>query len=288
MKFSKYTILSLIAVSITAFHYFFIKEGRIYQVSKNRSSKRTSPSFEQEVVQFGPLTPEFVTVVSIYFNFNQTKHTAGHYDMWVGNMLQSVEAPLVMYTNKELLPKFKELRKDSKYRTTFYIYKDLWDIMRELEIQRNRSYLHNYWHVQHELDTEKFHTPELYAVWNLKPYYTNKIVEINPYNSEFFIYTDAGAWREKAIPKWPDVSFVKKVAQKTQDMMLFGQLEIMIHYSPWDNVLEGTFFAGSGQAISKYQGTFYDLHDARMDNNQFMGVYKIINSILLYHKHFIF
>ena len=236
--------------------------------------KKSLVRYEHEVVQLGPLDPEFVTVVSIYFPLKKSKHSLEEYDVWVRNRLLSVEAaPLVMFTDKEALPRCIELRNSSNRRTTFYVYDDLWTIMKELEERRSKQYLHNYQHVQYELDTEKQHTPELYAVWNLKPYYTNKVSEMNLYNSDYFIYTDAGAWREAIIPQWPDVSFVRKVAAKTRDLPLFGQVGTRYYNFPWDNNIEGTWFAGSSKALLDYEEVFYSVHDTRMENNQFMGIF---------------
>ena len=137
-----------------------------------------------------------------------------------------------MFTNKAELIKFKQIRNSSTFRTTFLVYDDLWDIMRELEAKRNRTYVHNYKHVQYDLDTEKFHSAELYAMWNLKPYLMARVSESNMYQSDFFIYTDAGAWREQLILNWPDRGFVKQVSERTGDLVLFGQLEPMVFYSP--------------------------------------------------------
>ena len=211
----------------------------------SRKAKINYPTFEQEIVKMGPDTSEFVTVVSIYFPLDKnTKHTPQQYQMWIKNMAQSVEAaPLAMYTNKKGLEAFKELRKNSKYRTTFYVYEDLWAIMKELEAKRNASYKDNYQHKQYELDLEKYHVPELYAVWNLKPFYVCKIAELNPYNSEYFIYTDAGAWRyPDPVPNWPDVEFTKQVAKKTADYPFLGQVGLQFYNFPWDNLIQARIF----------------------------------------------
>ena len=186
-------------------------------------------------------------------------------------MLQSVDAPLVMFTTRAHMKLFQVVRKKMNLPTKFIIYEDVWSMMKELESERNRSYAYNYMHVQPGLDKESYHTPSLYAVWNLKPFFVHKAATLNPFNSSYFIYTDAGAWRDRAIPNWPDVSFVKMVFNTTGDLMLFGQLEANIHFSPWDNVIQGTWFSGSLLALERYKKAFYDLHDKRMDANIFIG-----------------
>ncbi len=82
-------------------------------------------------------------------------------------------------------------------------------------------------------DTEKYHTPELYAVWNLKFFLVQKVADANPYNSQFFFFTDAGAWREKVFAKWPDYNFVKQVSLTIGDLPLFGQIDFVVNNFPW-------------------------------------------------------
>ena len=59
-----------------------------------------------------------------------------------------------------------------------------------------------------------------------------KAIEANTYNSQFFIYTDAGAWREKVYPNWPDVDFVKQVSDEIKDLPLFGQVGFCMYNFP--------------------------------------------------------
>ena len=50
--------------------------------------------------------------------------------------------------------------------------------------QRKRNYTHNYQNRQHSLDREKkIHNPNLYAIWNLKPFIADLIAQDNLYNS---------------------------------------------------------------------------------------------------------
>ena len=97
--------------------------------------------------------------------------------------------------------------------------------MSEFERVRKKDYVKAYREHQWELDGEKsIHSPELYAVWNLKTYLLTKTAHRNPFKSEFFIYTDSGAWRDKQFSNWPDQSIVQKVANKLGDRILYGQV----------------------------------------------------------------
>ena len=99
------------------------------------------------------------------------------------------------------------------------------------------------------LDREKnIHNPNLYAVWNLKPFIANKVAnQLNPFDSSFFIYLDAGSFRQRTFVNWPNIEFVRNLASKIQDKMLFGQISYMNNnsYKPDSDLIEGTFFSGS-------------------------------------------
>jgi hypothetical protein len=98
-----------------------------------------------------------------------------------------------------------------------------------------------------------------------------KAVEANTYNSKFFIYTDAGAWREKVFSKWPDYNFVKEVAEQIKDLPLFGQVGYGVYNYPWDDIIQATWFAGSAKALIEYEHQYYKVHDERVDRNLFVG-----------------
>ncbi len=69
---------------------------------------------------------------------------------------------------------------------------------------------------------------------------------LNPFNSNFFIYIDAGSFREKMYPYWPNEEFINKLKLRLKDKMLLGQINPFnaLDYSPNKDYIEGGFFAG--------------------------------------------
>ena len=215
----------------------------------------------------------FTTVVSMYFKLSASKHSLSAYNAWITNMLKSVQAPLIMYTDNKSIEFLQANRNSSHYKTTYFLYDDIWDVMRELELRRNMSYLVPYQTEQQEKDPERdIHNPSLYACWNVKTYILAKASEMNEYNSEFFIYTDAGAWRDKVFTNWPHEEFVRNVSQRLNNRMLVGQVNAkQSKFNVRKDHIEGGFFAGSKQAIASYQRVFYDLHDQWLLAGFFIG-----------------
>lgn len=106
-----------------------------------------------------------------------------------------------------------------------FIIDSIWDVLARLESSRNRKYISIYQQKQHALDRERsIHGVGLYAIWNLKIYMINEVARLNPYKSEFFLFTDAGAWRFQQFEKWPDVQFTRLLASRLDNRILFGQV----------------------------------------------------------------
>jgi hypothetical protein len=111
-------------------------------------------------------------------------------------MLNSVEeAPLVIFTDRKSADSINLTRSAQVSKTVIHVYENIWDVLKELGEKRQINYVENYLNVQNSLDPERnIHSLSLYAIWNLKSYFVQKVFEQNPFNSSFFIYTDAGAW----------------------------------------------------------------------------------------------
>ena len=164
------------------------------------------------------------TVISTYFKINKSKHNDLKYQKWIRNFLLSVKSPLILFTDNQSISKqLLNLRKNLP--TKLYIYSSHWEILKEIEQKRNKNYTLNYKYVQNKLDPEQpFHTSDLYVLWNIKSYITNKIAQENPFNSTIFIYTDSGAWRNEPLLNWPNEFKIKNISKLIKDRILFGQL----------------------------------------------------------------
>ena len=138
---------------------------------------------------------DYSTIVSIFYQLRSSKHKNDEYEKWIRTFMQSVAAPLAMIVDSCSIEALRKIRGNRT--TTFYVINDLWKVLSYFERERDESYVDNYLRKQHRMDPEKmYHNPHLYVIWNLKPFFMKKISILNPYNSSFFIYTDAGAWRE--------------------------------------------------------------------------------------------
>jgi hypothetical protein len=245
---------------------------------------------EDEIFQNPISIAQFpTTVASIYIELNKSKHSTGEYDSWVGDMSKSVSAaPLALITDYKSYLKISKMRMN--YTTKYYIIHDIWTVLRELGSERNKSYLNNYLNYQNSVDPEAhIHVPELYAIWNLKIYFLEKISNENPFNSNFFIYTDAGAFRSGSFLHWPDQNIIEDFLMPILgDRMLLGNVAESIDsnsFKPENDHIQGTFMAGNRNAIEMFHKNFYDLHDQRFDENLFIGKDQTLMNLIAFKLH---
>jgi len=240
------------------------------------------------VETYGPLNSSKVTVISLYFQLNKSKHSPGKYQSWIKNFFQSVSSPLVIFTDKESIKDLLEIRNRNNYQTTLYVADNIWKVMDENGRQRKRNYTHNYQNRQHSLDREKkIHNPNLYAIWNLKPFIADLIAQDNLYNSSAFIYTDSGAWRSNVMENWPDQNVTMSILNILNDKVLLGQLRhegnaSNIGNNPDYDLIQGAFFMGTKNALHNFKEGFWLIHDTRYDKGDFVGKEQVLMNLYAY------
>jgi len=139
----------------------------------------------------------------------KSKHRIDEYKEWINDLYGNIGFNLVFYTNKEYAPYIKEIRKNFKDNTKV--------IVLEFEdFESLKKYPMSFWKEQNEIDHEEYHTPEMYCVWYEKKEFVKKTIENNPFNSEYFIWVDAGICREKEwIALLKDFPIINKIPDNT-------------------------------------------------------------------------
>lgn len=131
------------------------------------------------------------TVVSAYFNF-KSKFDHSKYLEWITNFLGNINCNLVFYTNKECYETLKNIRQPFLDKTRF--------IVKEFdELHYSQEKYKEIWEYNNRIDTEKYHTKELYIIWNEKTKFVMNAIELNPFKSTHFLWVDAGCFRDKTL-----------------------------------------------------------------------------------------
>jgi hypothetical protein len=285
MRFRAKKILCIALLAIIIIIFLLSSNDNSVKFDFNLLYKDINESLLYEYhVELVNYTQSNITVLSIFYNLTQSKHSYIEYTKWVTNFATSISTPLVLICDYKSFPVLKNLRAGRP--TLYHVTKSIWYFMRLLESSRNKSYIEDYITYQYEIDPLKsYHNPNLYAIWNLKPYLMNYYSKKNPFKSKYFIYTDAGAWREKKFNNWPNTTFIlNELLPFQRDRILLSQVFANVTKLDVNDIIEGGFFAGTRNAIRQFTHHFYFIHDYRLDLKLFAGVDQQILNLLAFQQ----
>ena len=226
-------------------------------------------------------TNNHTTIVTSYFQI-KSKFPHKQYLEWMKNMLYYIASPMVIFTDKESEPVIKEMRKPHLNNTRiiitsitdFYCYQ--WK---------------SYWNFHYKFDPEQqIHSPELYMIWAEKTEMVRKAIELNPFNSEFYLWSDIGCFRNRTHlgdihPKdcvnWPSESKVEKLKcdkvyfDKTGDIPELFKILLLngLTKHPITRLLAtvGGLFILHKNMMDKWHQEFYNMLQLYFANNRFAG-----------------
>lgn len=211
-----------------------------------------------------------VTVVTAWYYINN-KYTLNQYIEWFKCFL-SLNINLVIYTNEESKKQIEHLRSDEKENTVY--------ILRNFEDFKVYEFI-DYWNYCEQIDIEKKwgagHNKYLYMIWNERHYHwIHEITELNPFKSDYFVWTDIGIIREadmtpllkgfpNSILNYPQNKFllsqVSSLEQGDNLMDLNGillrnkNINSFTSCQPY-NRIQGGFFAGYIDSCKKYSDLY--------------------------------
>jgi len=125
------------------------------------------------------------TVVSAYYEM-PSKHSVEQYKIWIRIFLESIPCYLVFFTEEPYREFIEDCRKNYKDRTHIIIL--------ERSKWKANSFGEEFWQKQFEKCEEKalHKSSELLKVWYEKKEFVKRAIELNPFNHEDFVWTDAG------------------------------------------------------------------------------------------------
>lgn len=209
------------------------------------------------------------TVVTAYYRL-PSKHSYSKYDRWMRNFL-SIEDPLVVFTQSNMIERIKELRMHAANRTVI--------VECELNHLPIRLLGDDFWHNQLQLDPEatRHKSYQLFWVWLSKTWWTVQAVHLNFFESDFFLYSDIGSFRTDA--------FNNKAVVRYPDVVPDGTILWMAHHPPkppptrlWTSKrIRGHFYhsgslgAGKGESWIEFHSKFAATVDYFVAEGRFVG-----------------
>lgn len=197
-----------------------------------------------------------ITVVTAYFNLSQSKFNHEQYIKWIENFMQ-IKSNVIIFTDTDLL----------EYRP-----KDLWDKTYIVKTTFNNFLTKKYnWEKHYAMDHEKYHNIYLYMIWNEKSNFLKRAIDLNPFESEYFYWTDIGAFREKPIPEYPKRCVDKIILL---NIMPFKQEELkegIDNRFQYVNRIGGGIFGGHKNNCLIWCEKYYQMLDLFFEKNIFAG-----------------
>lgn len=203
-----------------------------------------------------------VTVVSAYFPI-ESKFSVSNYMNWM-EFWKDLDCNLVFFTSKEIAPIIELFRINKKEKTEIVI-------MEFSELVAFKKYGVDFWIQQKTLDHEKYHTPSLYALWYEKKEFVRKAITLNKFNSEKYVWCDAGICRNKewiqitkSFPNGLRISNNKFIVLRITD---FEQEE---NYQ-YINCVGGGILAGTKEKWLQFADDYDIIMKEFIDQTKFVG-----------------
>jgi hypothetical protein len=212
------------------------------------------------------------TVVTAFYEI-KSKFTPEKYWNWIRFFMQ-IPCNLVLFTSPDLVDRFKSMRED------IHII--------PLEFEKLYHYKYYEKYLEHtKLDYNKSHTPELYIIWAEKTKFVQKTIELNPYNSQKFVWCDIGVVRQpQFLHVFKNFPKTDKIVEDKMNFLLlqpFTELEKQEGYFNYGKVrIGGGIHAGGIDIWKKYDKLWDEMLEHYFEDNRFAGQDQlIIGSIYL-------
>lgn len=229
------------------------------------------------------------TIVTAYYEFPKKKHTSNSYFDWITNFLPNVDSYMIIFTDQASYDKLHKLREKLLDKTVILI----------VPFENLFCYKFiDYWNKDYARDHERIHHPYLYIIWNEKTMFMHKAMELNPFNTDFYAWTDIGMVREKSyiphISKYPNKEIMKTLKKdkvyllnvhpfNTHDLQHTGPTELF-RYKNEVRTGGGVILAHKN-IIPIWSKEFYKMMAEFMQNNFFAGKdQSIMSCVYLRHR----
>lgn len=202
------------------------------------------------------------TVVTCYYRF-KSKHSSDKYDEWINNLLENFSGNMVIFTSKSMENYFEKLISGRKNFKLHFLE------IEDLEIYKKYK---DIWKNQHQIDPQRdIRTIECYLIWNSKLNFIKNAIELNYFNSDKFVWSDIGNFRDKSkinfLKKFPNY---KKISNDKLDIVKVNNFEEKDYF--FNEIhLSGSMFGSGQKTLLKIHKLFYKKFNEYLANNKFIG-----------------
>lgn len=137
--------------------------------------------------------PRNATVVSAFYEM-PSKYQDGSYQPWIRYFLENCDCNLVFFTEENLVPFIEDCRKGYEEKTHVIA-------LPRTEWIATTAFPVSFWNTQRTIDPEALihKSSDLYKVWYEKKEFVKRAIQLNPFESEVFVWADAGICRHPEL-----------------------------------------------------------------------------------------
>jgi hypothetical protein len=197
------------------------------------------------------------TFVTEYFEI-PSKHSNLEYVQWIKNQKNLC---LIIFTDSPTL-----------WNVTDQVLIETTICAEGRALNRSQSFWRRQWYQDPEASIHRSY--QLYLTWNLKPYFMSQAVKMDPFDSDYFFWIDAGYMR---YPKHGDArSLIPPVSKAAVHFLLVGhftapELRGRFHYTVGQDRVSGNMFGGHASTIEPWVQLYYRKLQEYLDRGWFVG-----------------
>lgn len=128
------------------------------------------------------------SIVSAFYPI-KSKFNKNKYMEW-GKTFMKLEAPIIFFTEESLVKELTVLR---EHRPIQFIKIPF----EELDTWKYKDH----WIENYTRDPERYHSPELYAIWAQKAFFVERAITRNDFHTSYFFWCDFGAFRDPTVDR---------------------------------------------------------------------------------------
>ena len=201
------------------------------------------------------------SIVSAYYPI-KSKFNKNKYMEW-GKTFMKLEAPIIFFTEEALVEELSVLREHRPIRFITIPFEELdtW------------KYKDN-WIENYTRDPERYHTPELYAIWAQKAFFVERAITRNDFHTDYFFWCDFGAFRDPHINAvvlntFPSTRYFKdKLILQSMEDLKKSDINGIDFY---DVRLVGGLWGGSISACLEWKKAYQIMLEKYFKNGRFAG-----------------
>ena len=221
------------------------------------------------------------TIVSCFYKLSSSKHSIDEYDKWIRNFVLNINANLCVFTSSNGKEYLTDILKNNVGLKYHIIVKEINDY----EIFKKYP---NIWKEQEQKDPNKKcgRKRGCYILWNSKFDLLKEAIELNPFNSDKFIWNDIGNIRdERIVPLLKNYPNANNISDKKIDIVVLQKFNDLKQKFFQEEVhLSGSMFGGHKDTIMTLHKLYYNWFQEYLKNDKFIGCDQQILSSLVLHN----